>query len=398
MLPPEEVLHGLFDRTTLDAFIRTSWGREYAHASGDPKRFAHLLPWSTLDAVLRHHRLPPPRLRLALDGGTVPERTYVQPSHRGRSAPHRRIDHGLLQAQLRRGATLVLDAVDELVDPVGDLADAFEGVFRERFQVNAYAGFGTSRGFDVHWDDHDVFVLQVAGRKRWRVYGPTREAPLEHDEAPDEPPPTEPVWEAVLTAGDVLYLPRGCWHGAVALGEPTLHLSVGATARTGVDLLRWCVDELRTRPAFRRDLPRLGDDAARSAHLGELRGALLDLLSDGVLERYFADVDARAEVRTRTSLPLAVTGTALADDARLRWLPARVNDVSPGVDGAVRIAAGSNRWTFAAAAAPALRALATDRTIALDALLERSGLAPETLRSFVRELVEAGLVAVEDPP
>ena len=347
--------------------------------------------------MLRTHRLPAPRLRLALDGGSVPENKYIQASHRGRNAANRRVDHGLLQEQLRRGATLVLDAVDELVDPVGELAEGFERVFRERFQVNAYAGFGTTHGFGVHWDDHDVFVLQVTGRKRWRVYGFAREFPLTRDVEPNDVAPTEPVWEATLSAGDVLYLPRGCWHGAVALGEPTLHLSVGATARTGVDLLRWCVDELRTRPAFRRDLPRLGDAAARSAHLGELRGALLDLLSDGVLERYFADVDARAEVRTRTSFPLAVTGAPLAEDARLRWLPARVNDVAPGPDGAVRIAAGSNRWTFAAAAAPALRALTTERTIPLGALQERSGLAPETLRAFVRELVEAGLVAVEDP-
>jgi hypothetical protein len=394
---PEDVLRGLFGRTTLDEFVRDSWGRAFVHASGDPARFAHLLPWPLLNDVLRRHRLPPPRLRLALDGGTVPERAYLQPGHANRGAAARRVDHSLLQEQLRRGATLVLDAVDELADPVGELAAAFEGRFRERFQVNAYAGFGTTHGFGVHWDDHDVFVLQVAGRKRWRVYGSTREHPLARDADPDEVAPAEPVWEAVLSAGDVLYLPRGCWHGAVALGEPTLHLSCGATARTGLDLLGWCVDELRARPAFRRDLPRLADAAARAAHVRELRGALVDLLSDDALDRYFAELDAGAEVRTRMDLPAAVTRAPLDDAAVLRWLPARVTRVDPEADGTVRVAGGGRRWTFAAAALPVLRALVASRRMTFAALCAECPLPAETLRLFVRELTEAGLVAADAP-
>lgn len=398
MSSPEELLRGLFGRAPLGEFIRASWGREHVHAPGEAGRFAHLLPWESLNTVLREHRLPPPRLRLVLDGAPVPESTYLQPSHRGRSAGNCRIDHGLLQGQLRRGATLVLDAVDELVGPVGELAEALERTFRERFQVNAYAGFGTSRGFGVHWDDHDVFVLQVAGRKRWRVYGHTRAFPLSRDAEADADPPSGPVWEGVLRAGDVLYLPRGCWHGAVAMGEATLHLTCGATARTGIDLLGWCVDELRARPAFRRDLPRFARPEERAAHVSELRGALVDLLADGVLDRYFAHLDAVAEVRTRMSLPLAVSRAPLSADALLRWLPVRVDRVDPAPDGTARIAAGGRRWTFAAAAIPALRALAGARRISLGALAEVSSLPPETLRVFVRELLEAGLVAVEDAP
>lgn len=397
MTPAEDIVRGLFGGGALDAFMRRSWGREYVVAPGDPSRFAHLLPWGALNEVLRHHRLPAPRLRLALDGGTVPERDYLQGSHHLRAAAQRRVDHGLLQAQLRRGATLVLDAVDELVDPVGDLADAFERVFRERFQANAYAGFGTSRGFDVHWDDHDVFVLQVTGRKRWRVYGSTREFPLSRDVEPNAEAPAEPVWEGVLAAGDALYLPRGCWHGAVAMGEPTLHLSLGATARTGVDLLSWCVDELRASPTFRRDLPRLADATTRASHLRAMREEMAALLSDDVMERYLAASDARAEVRTRMGLPWAVTGGDFPASAAFRWLPARVDRVEADADGAARVAAGGRRWTFAAPSVPVLHALASRRRVTFGALRELGALPDATLRAFVRELVEAGLVAVEDP-
>lgn len=31
------------------------------------------------------------------------------------------------------------------------------------------------QGFAPHWDDIDAYVLQLEGKKRWRVYGPREE-------------------------------------------------------------------------------------------------------------------------------------------------------------------------------------------------------------------------------
>jgi NAD(P)-dependent dehydrogenase (short-subunit alcohol dehydrogenase family) len=39
-------------------------------------------------------------------------------------------------------------------------------------QVNAYITPPSSRGFSPHYDVHDVFVLQVAGEKHWRIHEP----------------------------------------------------------------------------------------------------------------------------------------------------------------------------------------------------------------------------------
>ena len=49
----------------------------------------------------------------------------------------------------------------------------------------------------------------------------------------------------LLEAGDLLYIPRGWWHVAMPLDEPTLHLTVGVNNLTGADFLRWFADRLR---------------------------------------------------------------------------------------------------------------------------------------------------------
>ena len=43
--------------------------------------------------------------------------------------------------------------------------------------MNAYITPESARGFEPHYDVHDVFVLQVSGEKHWSVHAPVREHP-----------------------------------------------------------------------------------------------------------------------------------------------------------------------------------------------------------------------------
>lgn len=82
--------------------------------------------------------------------------------------------------------------------------------------TNLYVTPSTSQGFEVHFDDHDVFVLQLSGQKEWYIYLPT---------VIDLPPlysrrftPDASIFDSslrhVLSPGDVLYIPRGFAHAA----------------------------------------------------------------------------------------------------------------------------------------------------------------------------------------
>ncbi|HEX8189230.1 MAG TPA: cupin domain-containing protein, partial [Pyrinomonadaceae bacterium] len=270
--PGLESLARMLEPCAPEEFLDSSWGVNFLHVRGRAGRFAHMMPWGRLSEVLGRQRLDFPRLRLVRDGKSLPVSSYLRHQTGGRqrtTVP--RLKGAGLARHLREGATLVLDAVDEVSEPVEDLAKGLELFFRERVQVNLYAGWQTSRGFDLHWDDHDVFILQVTGRKCWSVYGQTRPHPLVNDIEKARKPEHEPLWEGTLEDGDLLYIPRGWWHVAVPLAEPTLHLTVGVHNRTGLDLLRWLTEALRASEAFRRDLPRLAPARERAAHAARLR-------------------------------------------------------------------------------------------------------------------------------
>jgi hypothetical protein len=115
--------------------------------------------------------------------------------------------------QLREGATLVLSHIHEMHPPLTMLAESLERFFRATSGINVYVAWRDVHGFNIHRGKHDVFIAQVFGKKRWRLYAPIPEKPGK--------PPTEHTWESIINAGDLLYIPRGLWHAAAPLNEPS---------------------------------------------------------------------------------------------------------------------------------------------------------------------------------
>lgn len=90
------------------------------------------------------------------------------------------------------------------------------------------------QGFAPHFDDVDVYILQVEGAKRWRVYSPLLGHALPRYSSRDfeDAEIGQPLLDTVLRPGDLLYLPRGTIHQAAALEEQhSMHLTVSAEQR-----------------------------------------------------------------------------------------------------------------------------------------------------------------------
>ncbi|HEX8803037.1 MAG TPA: cupin domain-containing protein, partial [Acidimicrobiales bacterium] len=153
-------------------------------------------------------------------------------------------------------STIVLQGLHRVWPPLVDFAQQLTTDLGHPVQVNAYLTPPGAAGLAAHHDTHDVFVLQVAGTKRWTLREPVLEAPLarhpsDHAAAADRPV----LLEAELGPGDALYMPRGVVHSAAAQQRLSLHLTVGVLATTAHDLLRRLMDRAADEVVFRRDLP-----------------------------------------------------------------------------------------------------------------------------------------------
>jgi mannose-6-phosphate isomerase-like protein (cupin superfamily) len=141
---------------------------------------------------------------------------------------------------------------------LADFCRALEQVFSCHVQTNIYLTPPNAQGFAAHYDNHDVFVLQVEGEKRWRLYQTPVDMPYRGEAfrrgAYD---PGAPTQEFTLKAGDCAYIPRGLMHDADTGGDcESLHITAGLIVRTWADLLLEAVSAVAlTEPEFRRSLP-----------------------------------------------------------------------------------------------------------------------------------------------
>lgn len=300
-------------------FFDRYWNRSSVLIRGSAEKCSGTFSWAELNRLLCEHRLTPQQVRLSHHDKSSDELAFIsqRPSITGRQIYQ--IDLTLLYSLIKDGASLVLDAVDEMSGPVREMCEVLGRKLECQFSTNAYATWGDTPGFGLHWDDHDLFVFQISGRKRWKLYQPTRHFPLPRDVEGNYPPTDKQlVWDEVLNPGDVVYIPRGHWHDVRGLNEPTLHLTCGFANPNGIDFLGWIVDELRDNPVIRSDLPRFKSSAERLEHVRRVRHAVVQKMQDEALNEFDEYHRAKNQARTYPSFPIAIEGLGKVKDASIR--------------------------------------------------------------------------------
>jgi ribosomal protein L16 Arg81 hydroxylase len=237
-------------------FLADHWERQpLVVARDDPERFRHVLAPADVEKLVCETRIRAPGFRLVKEGAQLPLAGYTEDiawrpgSFTGTPVVER------VAEELARGATLVLQALHLHWPAAALYCRGLEAALGCPVQANAYLTPATSRGFAVHHDTHDVFVLQVSGRKSWRVYEPVLELPLKQQRwSPRLGDPGPPIDEFSLEAGQTLYLPRGWPHEATTSEHESLHLTIGLHPTTRMDALRMALDSCADDPEFRRSL------------------------------------------------------------------------------------------------------------------------------------------------
>ncbi|WP_375493746.1 cupin domain-containing protein, partial [uncultured Jatrophihabitans sp.] len=287
-----------------------------------PGGFFDLLDANAVDELVSERGLRTPFLRMAKDGDVLPGARFTRGGGAGATIADQVADDKVLAA-IGDGATLVLQALHRTWPPLVRFGSELAAELGHPVQINAYITPPQNQGFAPHYDVHDVLVLQVAGRKKWTIHEPVVTAPLDNQpwdqrkDAVAARAAERPLIDTVLEPGDALYLPRGTIHAAQALGETSIHLTVGIHPVTRYQLARHLLDLAQDNAALRTSLP-MGVDLADPALLAEHLRATADALSADAAQADAAEIARRVGTdlmrRTRPE-PIGPLAQLVAADA-----------------------------------------------------------------------------------
>ena len=188
------------------------------------------------------------------------------------------------------------------------LARALELMLHQPVTTSAFWSRAGMRA-PVHYDDHDLIVVQLLGGKRWHVAN-SSDLPNTWRGIPDTVD-LGPHSSFDVNPGDVVYLPRGTLHSVTSDAE-SLHLSIGFTPLTLREALIAALDQLS-------DLDQTLRTTVGGRLAYQLRGAGVERLAGPVLEGLER---LRAACRTPGFLTAALQGRSSRVVAKLAPLPA----------------------------------------------------------------------------
>lgn len=268
-------------------FLARSHDRQFLHIEGNPAKFDRLMSWDILAGLLNMTAVwSSASLQIALDTTVLPAAQYCRPARNRDNQQALQPDAAKVMDLLGRGASLVANDIDTLTPELAGFAATLENAVSGKAQANLYCSRRERQAFGSHFDTHDVYAVHIAGEKLWRLYEKRMDNPIAHphfksygQEWHDRNKGAVAA-EILMRPGDLLYIPRGQYHDAVARSDGTIHIAFGVTHVIGMDVFDMLAGLAVDDVAFRRNMPQpdAGEDAARSwlAGLGKKLAAFAE--------------------------------------------------------------------------------------------------------------------------
>ncbi len=303
MSEPIATFARLLSPILVDDFFDTYYETKPVHIEGTPDKVENICSWAEFNELIQKTGIwSDQNFKMVVDSERVAANDFCEraPGRDGMSlympASHK------VRKQMDRGASIVLDLIETLTPGIRAVTEALEMALATRISCNAYCSQDQRRAFPSHFDTMEVFALHIEGQKSWRVYQNRFDDPLEapgydqtsfppayHDKAKGDV-----LMEIEMKPGDMLYLPKGWYHDALASSEACLHLSFSTAQPTGLSFMSWVTRGLDDIALFRQPMPPHDEIAAHDAHVAGLKDALSDVLSQPDVASQFRD-DQRAK-------------------------------------------------------------------------------------------------------
>lgn len=357
--------------------------------------FKNLLTWEHVNQVLSNFNLYSTKIRLYREGQAINPIQYSE-SLENKSETKKFLNPDKFYSLIEEGATLVINGVDELVPELSNFSMGLERLLETNIRINAYVSWKDVNGFDIHWDHHDVFIIQLIGRKSWRIHEKTREYPMFLDFHDPHPPYPKQIWQDSIDEGTILYIPRGYWHYVKSVNEPSLHLTVTLEPKTAKNYLSWLENKLLDHQIYRMDLPKLTSPNEVSQFEKKLVDLLFHTIKQHGIQSYLEEKKAARSERILFSLPFAVNPQNL-DGCQLVLNTRSLSDFKLDKEGKyISFSANDKDYKLVDKCESILRLLMDYEAHLYEELLKTNNdlIDKNTLDDFLFKLIREGLIAV----
>ncbi|XP_053567893.1 ribosomal oxygenase 1 [Bombina bombina] len=210
-----------------DDFFRDIWEKKPALIRRHNSSYYNgLFSTSEFDRILREDRV---EFGVNLDVTSYTNGKRATHNPPGRALPL------IVWDYYRNGCSLRLLNPQTFSSTVWNVLSILQELFGTMVGANTYLTPAGTQGFAPHYDDIEAFVVQLEGKKHWRVYNPRNNAewlPQFSSANFTDQDIGKPVLETILEAGDLLYFPRGFIHQGDCLPDAhSLHITISSYQR-----------------------------------------------------------------------------------------------------------------------------------------------------------------------
>jgi ribosomal protein L16 Arg81 hydroxylase len=387
----------LIEPMSADEFFANYWEKQPLYIRRENANFyKDLITLDNVQSAISFGGLRYPAIQLSKSGAFLHPDVFCTDIRSGDIVFNGVPDLDKLQAEYKSGATLSLPGFNRAWQPLMTLAAAVEDYLNHAVHTNIYITPGNAAGFTPHYDAHEVFILQISGTKHWQIFEPPLNLP--HRTQTFQPQMLSdalPIMELNLQPGDLLYLPRGFVHAANALEKASMHVTLGVTVYTYVELMTAWLQSSKNELAIRKALP-----PGFANHL-ELQAGIESELS-GLIAEFNQKLDAKQLVnsffqRVRKGYPgrnavrqeIELNVSVINPGAKLKTMPLGLYQIAEDGENIV-LKFGEKTMVMSKRAQPLLAEMCK-RTVFQPAELP-SDLKEETKLTLIRHLYQEGFL------
>lgn len=259
-----------------------------------------------------------------------------------------------------------------------------------------YASWSRDKGaFGKHWDEHDALIIQLDGKKHWKIYGKADNNAVSRKYSKGNS--DELLSEFVMEKGDILYIPMGQVHSVETEDDISLHATVGIRRLTGLDLFDWLKEEMSNQPKFRERLPNIDDKDELNRFMTEFINNLATLQWKDSEDKISLEKHLKSKIITRPYVSFPHIGLSNQNknlENKIFAINSFITYLGIHTAG-LKISDGCKKWVVPNEVSTSFKQLLDGELVNYETILsdgQKNGIDTNTIEKICSDMVDEGVV------